>query len=155
MSLQIGQAAPLFEARSDDGRVIRLQDYLGQWVILFFYPRASSAGCSIEAQAFETNLPEFKQLGATVIGISTDTEASQAKFRHSCDLSYPLIPDSDKAISRAYEVMGGLGGLLGLTSRTTYLIAPDGTVYSKFGHLNPKAHIAHALAQLKQAEAKA
>lgn len=124
MSPRVGQPAPDFDARSDDGRPVRLAELRGYWVVLYFYPRANTPGCSVEARRFEAALPEFERLNATVIGVSTDTEARQASFRDTCSLSFPLIPDGDRAISRAYGVIGGLGGLLGMAARETFLIDP-------------------------------
>ena len=134
--------------RSDDGRLIRLQDLRGSWVVLFFYPKASTRGCSMEARGFETALPEFERAGAVVIGISTDTEASQAKFREECQLNFPLLPDGDKAISRAYGVTGGLMGLFGLADRQTFLIDPSGRVAHHWKRVNLTRHVSDVLTKL-------
>ncbi|MFC4427555.1 peroxiredoxin [Deinococcus navajonensis] len=150
MSLQVGHPAPLFEARSDDGRPVSLTGLRGQWVVLYFYPRASTPGCSIEAQRFESALPEFERLGATVVGVSTDTEARQAKFRDSCGLSFPLIPDGEKTLARRYGVISGLGGLLGLAARETFLIDPAGVLAHRWRSVNPHTHTAEVLTELER-----
>lgn len=150
MSLRVGQRAPDFEKRSDDGRLIRLADLRGRWVVLFFYPRAGSMGCSVEAQRFEAALPEFARLGAEVIGVSTDTEARQANFRDTCTLSFPLLPDSDRSVCRAYGVMAGLGGLLGMAARETFLIDPQGLLAGRYRTANPGAHASAALRDLER-----
>lgn len=150
MSPRVGQPAPDFDTRSDDGQPVRLADLRGRWVVLYFYPRASTPGCSVEAQRFEAALPEFERLNAAVIGVSTDTEARQARFRESCDLSFPLIPDGDRSLSRAYGVMGGLGGLLGLAGRQTFLIDPDGKVAHHWRTVNPASHAADVVRYLRQ-----
>lgn len=155
MSVRPGDPAPVFEKRSDDGRTISLSALRGHWVVLFFYPRASSAGCSIEAQRFESALPEFERLGATVIGVSTDTEARQASFRDTCSLSYPLLPDSDREVCRAYGVMGGLSGLLNMAARETVLIDPEGVVAARWRSANPAAHASAALKHLRERPAVA
>ncbi|MEF2277952.1 peroxiredoxin [Deinococcus sp. YIM 134068] len=149
MSPQLGQMAPDFDRRSDDGRSVRLADLRGRWVVLYFYPRANTPGCSIEAQRFEAALPEFERLNATVVGVSTDTEARQANFRDTCGLSFPLLPDGDRTLSRAYGVMGGLGGLLGLASRETFLIDPEGRVAHHWRGVNPATHTADVLRHLE------
>lgn len=149
MSPRVGQPAPEFDARSDDGRPIRLADLRGRWVVLYFYPRANTPGCSIEARRFEAALPEFERLGAAVIGVSTDTEARQANFRDSCGLSFPLIPDGDRALSRAYGVIGRLGGLLGMAARQTFLIDPRGDVAHHWPSVNPQTHAAEVLRWLQ------
>lgn len=149
MSSRVGQPAPEFEARSDDGRPVRLADLRGKWVVLYFYPRANTPGCSLEARRFEQALPEFERLGATVVGVSTDTEARQANFRDACDLSFPLIPDGDRALSRAYGVLGGLGGLLGMAARQTFLIDPNGNVAHHWPSVNPQTHAEEVLRRLQ------
>ncbi|PIG99815.1 peroxiredoxin [Deinococcus sp. UR1] len=151
MSLQVGQPAPDFTRRSDDGRTVSLQARRGQWTVLYFYPRASSAGCSIEAQRFEAALPEFERHGAQVIGVSTDTEARQARFRDTCSLTFPMIPDSDRSLAQAYGVIGGLSGLLGMTGRATFLIDPHGTVTWIHRSANPMTHVTGALKELEAA----
>lgn len=150
MSLQVGQPAPEFTRRSDDGRMVRLADLRGQYVVLFFYPRANSAGCSIEAQRFEQALPELERLNAVLVGVSTDTEARQASFRDTCHLSYPLIPDGDRSLCREYGVLGGLGGLLGMAARETVLIGPDGTLLWRYRSVNPATHISQVLDELRR-----
>jgi len=141
--------APEFSARSDDGRTMRLSELRGKWVILFFYPRAGSPGCSIEARRFEAKMEDFSALNAQLIGVSLDTEAKQAKFRDSCGLSYPLIPDGDRTLSKAYGVIGGLGGLLGMAARETFLIAPDGSIARHWRTVNPANHAADVLKELE------
>ena len=150
MSPQVGQPAPAFSARSDDGQQLDLGALRGRWVVLYFYPKASTPGCSIEAQRFEQALPEFERAGAVVAGVSTDTEASQAKFRDQCQLSFPLLPDGDKTISRAYGVLGGLTGLLGVAARQTFLIDPQGTLAHHWKTVNPVSHAADVLRVLQE-----
>ncbi|WP_424951804.1 peroxiredoxin [Deinococcus sp.] len=150
MSIRTGDRAPDFAARSDDGQQLSLQGLRGRWAVLYFYPRAGTPGCSIEAQRFEGALPEFRRLNAQVIGVSTDTEARQAQFREKCDLSFPMIPDGDKAIGRAYGVMGGVSGLLNLAQRQTFLIDPDGRLAWHWKVSNPGAHAGEVLAKLTE-----
>lgn len=145
MAAEIGQMAPALTARSDDGREILIPDPQGRWTVLYFYPRASTPGCSLEARHFEQALPEFERLGAQVVGVSTDTEASQAKFRDGCGLSFALLPDGDKSICRAYGVLGGLGGMLGLAARQTFLIDPAGKVAHHWKQVSPAGHAAEVL----------
>lgn len=150
MSPQVGQPAPPFHALSDDGQSIDLLALRGRWVVLYFYPKASTPGCSIEAQRFEQALPEFGRAGAVVVGVSTDTEASQAKFRDQCNLSFPLLPDGEKTISRAYGVLVGLTGLLGVAARQTFLIDPQGTLAYHWKAVNPANHAAEVLRVLHE-----
>lgn len=154
MPLHVGQAAPTFSARSDDGQSVNLADMRGQWVVLYFYPRASTPGCSVEAQRFEQALGEFERCQAQVIGVSTDTEARQAQFREKCALSFPLLPDSDKAIAKAYGVLGGMTGLLGVAQRQTFLIDPQGNLAYIWHKVNPVSHAAEVLARLQTLQLK-
>ncbi|MBB6096838.1 peroxiredoxin Q/BCP [Deinobacterium chartae] len=149
MNAVIGQPAPEFDALSDDGRRVRLADLRGRWVVLYFYPRAGTPGCSLEARRFEEALPEFERLGAVVVGVSTDTEAAQAKFRQSCKLSFPLLPDGDRALSSAYGLTGGLSALLGTVPRRTFLIDPHGKLAQHWRRVNPARHAAEVLADLE------
>ena len=137
MTLTPGQVAPAFSALSDNGEHVSLEALRGSWAVLYFYPKAGTPGCSIEAQRFEASLPEFSRLGARVVGVSTDTEAAQAKMREKCSLSFPLLPDSKKEIARAYGVMGGLTGLFGVADRQTFLIDPQGKVAFHWKKVNP------------------
>ncbi|MDO4263383.1 MAG: peroxiredoxin [Deinococcus sp.] len=147
--LQIGQPAPAFSATSDDGRQISLADLQGQWTVLYFYPKANSYGCSIEAQQFEHFLPQFAELGAQVVGISTDGAGGQAAFREKCSLSYPLLPDPDKTICRAYGVLGGMTGLIGLSGRASFVIDPQGTLVHQLHDMNHTVHVSAALQALR------
>lgn len=149
MTLHVGQAAPTFSAQSDDGATVDLFALRGKWVVLYFYPRASTPGCSVEAQRFEEALGEFERAQAQVIGVSTDTEARQAQFRERCQLSFPLLPDADKQISRAYGVLGGVTGLLGMTQRQTFLIDPQGNVAHIWRQVRPQNHAAEVLSRLQ------
>ena len=145
----IGQAAPDFSATADDGQTISLSSLRGAWAVLYFYPKDNTPGCSIEANKFEQALPEFKALGATVIGVSTDSSASHTKFREKCNLTFPLLPDDDKTISKAYGVMGGLTGLLGVADRQTFLIDPEGNVAQHWKRVNPMTHAVEVQRELE------
>jgi thioredoxin-dependent peroxiredoxin len=155
MTLQVGQLAPPFETRSDDGHPVSLAALRGLWVVLYFYPRAMTPGCSIEAQRFEQAMPEFQRLGARVIGVSTDTEARQAQFRDSCSLSFPLLPDSEREVSKLYGALGGVTGLLGLAQRHTFLIDPEGTIACIWRKVSPGRHAGEVLQELESRQAQA
>ncbi|MFC4452818.1 peroxiredoxin [Deinococcus sonorensis] len=148
MTPRTGSAAPLFEARSDDGRLIRLADLRGRWVVLYFYPRALTPGCSLEARQFEQALPQFQQLGAEVIGVSSDTEARQAQFRDRCGLSFPLLPDSDQRIVRLYGVQRWWPPL---ARRQTFVIDPAGLVAHCWRSVDPARHAGEVLTWLQHA----
>ncbi|GEM45139.1 peroxiredoxin [Deinococcus cellulosilyticus] len=150
MALHVGDPAPPFSATSDQGQTLDLEALRGKWVLLFFYPKAGSRGCSVEARGFETLLPDFERLNTQVIGISTDTEAHQAKFRQGCTLHFPLIPDSDKKICTKYGVLGLLSVLTGQADRQTFLIDPEGKVARHWRFVNPFSHASEVLEQLQR-----
>ncbi len=132
------------------GETINLEQLRGQWVILYFYPKDSSYGCSIEAQKFEQSLPEFKQKNAIVIGVSTGSSASQTKFREKCNLSFSLLPDTDKSIAKAYGVLSGLMALMGNADRQTFLIDPEGKLAHHWKFVNPFSHATEVLQELEK-----
>ncbi len=140
MSLEIGQPAPEFNGTDDTGKVISRTALLGRWVVLYFYPKDNTPGCSIEANKFEQILPELNALGAEVIGVSTDSSASHANFREKCGLSFPLLADTDKSIGKAYGVIGGLMGMLGIAARQSFLIDPQGNLAQQWKMVNPMTH---------------
>jgi thioredoxin-dependent peroxiredoxin len=147
--MMIGQAAPDFSAIADNGATISLSSLRGTWAVLYFYPKDNTPGCSIEANKFEQALPEFQALGATVIGVSTDSSTSHTKFREKCNLTFPLLPDTDKIISKAYGVLGGLTGFLGVADRQTFLINPEGQIAQHWKCVNPMTHAVEVQRELE------
>lgn len=148
MAPRAGDPAPDFDAQADDGRRVRLSELRGGWVVLYFFPRAGTPGCSLEARSFEAALPEFTRLGAQVVGVSTDTEARTALMRERCGLTFPLLPDAGRQLCRRYGVMGGLGALFGLATRQTFLISPDGLIARHWARVDPAGHPRAVLAEL-------
>ncbi len=152
--MNIGEPAPNFDAFDDHNNAIKLEDFRGSWLVLYFYPKDNTPGCSIEAGKFESMLPEFQAMGAKVVGVSTDSGESHQKFRAACDLTFPLITDSSKAIGQAYGVIGGLTGLLGLADRQTFLIDPDGKLAFHWRRVNPLSHAVEVKRELEAQQAK-
>jgi thioredoxin-dependent peroxiredoxin len=149
-----GTPAPDFQGQTADGSTLSLQDFRGRWLVLYFYTKANSPGCSIEAQHFERNLPEFHTLGAAVVGVSTDGMTQQQQFIERCSLSFPLVADTSKAIAKAYGALGGIQGLFGLVNHQTFLIDPNGRVAQHWPMVNPFAHVSDVLDTLKQHRAR-
>jgi thioredoxin-dependent peroxiredoxin len=147
--MKIGEPAPAFSALDDKGNRVTLEGLRGSWVVLYFYPKDNTPGCSIEAQKFEQALPELTALGARVIGVSTDSSESHEKFRESCGLSFPLLSDNDKAIGKTYGVIGGLTGLLGLADRQTFLVDPQGNLVHHWKRVNPMIHAVEVTQELE------
>lgn len=139
--LEPGTAAPDFEASDQDGNLVRLKDLRGTPVVLFFYPEDDTPGCTREACAFRDDLDAFRARGAVVLGVSTQDAASHRAFRDNHGLTFPLLADPEKRITRAYGALG----LLGLAKRVSYVIGPDGRIVAAFKRLDPKSHSEEAL----------
>jgi peroxiredoxin Q/BCP len=138
--MKIGEPAPAFNTINDHGQPVKLEDFKGRWLVLYFYPKDNTPGCSVEAAKFESILPELHALNTDVIGVSTDSGASHQNFREKCELTFPLLPDTDRSISKAYGVLGGLTGLLGVADRQTFLIDPNGKLAHHWRRVNPYTH---------------
>ncbi len=148
--LQPGTRAPDFEGTNQDGVPIRLRDFQGKPVVLFFYPEDDTAGCSREACAFRDDTAAFREIGAVVLGVSVQDEASHRTFREKHHLTFDLVADLDKRITRAYNALG----LFGVAKRVTYVIGPDGTIRSAYRTVDPKGHSQEALRILAEARGK-
>lgn len=122
----------------------KLSDYLGQWVLLYFYPKDDTPGCTTEACSFQTKLPDFKNLNITVLGISADSIKSHQEFAKKYNLNFTLLSDIDKKVIKQY----GAGGIF--IKRISYLIDPKGKIYKAYDKVNPETHVAEVLADLKQ-----
>jgi peroxiredoxin Q/BCP len=144
--LDPGTKAPDFSGVDQDGNPIRLADFAGRPVVLYFYPADMTAGCTAEACAFRDERDEFQSLGAVVLGVSVQDGASHREFRAKNHLNFPLVADPSKEISRAYHALG----LLGVAKRVTYVIDPEGTIVDAFKSINPKPHVERALRVLRE-----
>lgn len=156
MLLKVGDLAPPFDAASSTGGRLRSADFAGRWLVLFFFPRAGTPGCSLQTRRFAESLPEFARRGAAVLGVSTDRPERQRAFgtqvSKDCAQDLPLLADPERRLCRAYGVMAGIGGLLGLSARHTFIVAPDGTVAATWA-ANPLNDTAVALARLDALQA--
>lgn len=142
----LNEPAPLFTlpTNTGDGN-LSLADYRGQWVVLYFYPKDFTPGCTLEAQRFQRDLSEFIARDAQVIGISADDVDSHAEFCDSEGLRFPLLADVDGSVSKAY------GSWLGIASlRHTYLIDPEGILRDIFLKVRPVIHSQEVLARLDE-----
>ena len=146
-----GQAAPDFELTSDKGETVKLSDFRGSSVVLFFYPKDDTPGCTKEACQFRDAYSEFKERGAVVLGVSPDGEASHVKFRDKYELPFTLLSDPDKEVAKAYGVWREkkMYGKLSLgIHRSTFVIGPDGTVVKAMRGVKPDGHPEQVLAVL-------
>ena len=144
-----GKKAPAFSLKDQQGKTHRLADYAGRPVILFFYPKDDTPGCTKEACAFRDNLPKFKTSKAAVLGVSILDEASKARFAEKHDLTYPLLADADHAVAEKYGVWQkkSLYGrsFMGI-ARTTYLVGGDGKVVKRWDNVKVDGHAEAVLA---------
>jgi len=148
-----GKKAPAFSLKDQHGKTHRLADYAGRPVVLYFYPKDDTPGCTIEACAFRDNLPKFKTSKAVVLGVSILDEASKARFATKYDLTFPLLADPDHAVAEKYGVWQkkSLYGrsFMGLV-RTTYLIGEDGKVTKRWDNVKVDGHAEDVLAAVNE-----
>jgi peroxiredoxin Q/BCP len=143
MKLNIGDPAPQFESRDQDGNEIKLSDYLGKKVVLYFYPKDNTSGCTAEACNLRDNYDRFQAEGYEILGVSSDDEKSHRKFIDKYDLPFRLIADTDKSIHEKYGtwVEKSMYGKKYMgTARTTFLIDEEGKINDIIEKVNTKAH---------------
>lgn len=149
---QKGERAPAFTLPDQDGKEHSLAEYAGKWVLLYFYPKDDTPGCTIEACTIRDQFKDFQSIGAIVLGVSTDSVASHKKFASAYELPFTLLADEHKEVVGKYGVFGEkkfMGRTYMGTSRTSFLIAPDGTVAKVYEKVKPEKHAAEVVADLK------
>jgi peroxiredoxin Q/BCP len=137
-----------------NGEPIALKDYRGKWVVLYFYPRADTPGCTIEACEFRDRYKKIEKAGAVVFGISPDTSKAQKKFEEKFDLPFTLLADDEKKVAEAYGVFvekNMYGKKVMGVARTTFIIGPDGKIAHIFEKVKPEGHADEVMACLKTA----
>jgi thioredoxin-dependent peroxiredoxin len=153
MSLIVGQPAPSFTLPSSDGGTFALDDLRGTNVVVYFYPRDNTPGCTIEAEDFRDAVPALKQLGAMVVGISKDSIASHCKFRDKFHLTFPLLSDADGHVLEAYGAWGDkmmYGKPMVGVIRSTAIIGADGKVLKHWPKVSVKGHAAEVVAAVAE-----
>jgi len=148
-----GEKAPAFHVPADDGRAISLADYAGRNLILYFYPKASTPGCTNEAVEFRDALPKFAALNASILGCSGDSVAAQAKFKAKYKLNFPLLADTERKVIEAYgtwRLKAFMGKRFLGVVRSTFWIGPDGRIRKVWEKVTPKGHAAEVLAALRE-----
>lgn len=142
----LDQPAPGFTLPTNTGDgEISLADYRGQWVVVYFYPKDFTSGCTLEAQRFQQDLPKYLARNTQILGVSADSIDSHAEFCESEGLKFPLLADTDGQVSRAY------GSWLGyLSSRHTFIIDPQGILRERFVKVQPVIHSAEVLERLQE-----
>ncbi len=142
-TLKIGDNAPNFISKDQDGNTISLSDYKGKKLVLFFYPKASTPGCTVEACNLRDNYERFQSLGYEILGVSADNEKRQTNFRNRFKFPYPLLADEDKTVINAFEVWGPkkfMGRTYDGIHRTTFVIDENGIIEDVILKVKTKAH---------------
>jgi thioredoxin-dependent peroxiredoxin len=156
MKLKVGQKAPEIELPDQDGKIHKLSDYKGQWVLVYFYPKDDTPGCTKEACALRDNLPNFKKLKAVVLGISKDSAKSHRKFADKYKLPFTLLADENKEALKAYGAWGKkkfMGREYDGIFRNSYLINPQGQLVKIYEGVKPADHAAEVITDISQSQA--
>lgn len=152
MALRVGQKAPDFKLKDQTGLEHTLSDYKGKAVLVYFYPKDSTPGCTREACSIRDRFQSFGKQGAVVLGISVDSEASHQKFSEKYKLPFSLLADEDKKVVKAYGVWG-LKKFMGReyegTHRNSFLIDANGRIAKIYEKVKPESHAAEVLEDLK------
>jgi peroxiredoxin Q/BCP len=148
----VGANAPGFSLLSNEGKKVSLKDYKGKWVVLYFYPKDFTSGCTLEAHNFERDIKKYEQLNAVILGVSVDTAESHKDFCTKEGLSFKLLSDPDAKVSTNYGSVMDYQGMK-LSARNTFLIDPKGKIARVFLKVKPAAHsdeLLQALAELQK-----
>ncbi len=151
MTLKIGQKAPGIKLADQNGTVHQLKDYVGQWVLVYFYPKDDTPGCTTEACTLRDNFPKFKKLKAVVLGISVDSVQKHETFANKYELPFTLLADEDKKVVESYGVWtekSMYGRKYMGTLRTSFLIDPTGKIAKIYENVKPALHAEEVLADI-------
>lgn len=144
-----GQAAPAFSLPDQSGAQHRLQDYRGSWVVLYFYPKDDTPGCTKEACSFRDDLFQLEKLGAKVVGVSVDDSESHAQFARKYNLPFPLLADKAGTVADSYGALRNLG-LIKIAKRYTFLIDPQGKIAKTYLKVDTSRHSQEIIDDLQQ-----
>src|SRR5246127_3914463 len=148
-----GQTAPTFTLPSQDGSQIALDSFRGKWVVLYFYPKDMTTGCTIEAHNFQRDLSKFEADNAVIVGVSVDTPDSHKQFCTKEGLTFRLLADPEHKVVDEYGSLGHFGTMT-IAQRNTFLIDPQGKIVKVWTKVDPSKHSEEVLAALEQEEAK-
>ncbi len=146
---QAGQSAPDISLPSQDGTQVNLKDYRGKWVVVYFYPKDMTQGCTIEAHNFQRDLAKYQDLNAVILGVSVDSADSHKEFCTKESLTFKLLADTDK---KATEQYGSLRNPPGMALRNTFLIDPKGQIAKVWTGVKPQQHSEEVLTALTSAQ---
>lgn len=147
--LAVGQPAPEFELPDQDGQLHALEDYRDSWVVLYFYPKDETPGCTTEACEFRDDIFAYRQLNAQILGVSLDDVDSHRKFAENHGLPFPLLADTDGGTAEAYGVKTKMFGMT-VAKRQTFIIDPDGKLAKHYAKVKPATHSQEVLTDLEK-----
>jgi peroxiredoxin Q/BCP len=150
--LEPGDPAPTFELPNQDGDTVPLEEFAGQPVVLYFYPRADTPGCTTEACSFRDNWEAYEERNVPVLGISDDPPEDLVDFREKYDLPFDLLSDEDGAVAAAYDSYGEknvFGNQVEGTFRNTFVVGPEGAILAVFEDVDPEEHAEEVLAAIE------
>lgn len=145
----VGTSAPDFTLNSQEGSPVSLHDFKGKWVVLYFYPKDMTTGCTIEAHNFQRDLSKYDALGAVILGVSMQDEKSHQEFCAKEGLNFKLLADTNKLVSDKYDSVMNMG-VMKLSARHTFLIGPDGIVRKVWTDVDVKKHSDDVLASIEE-----
>jgi peroxiredoxin Q/BCP len=146
---KLGETAPRFALNDQSGETRKLEDYLGKWVVLYFYPKDDTPGCTKEACSFRDDLKQLEQLGAQIIGVSVDDSDSHAKFASKYHLPFPLLADKDASVAESYGALNNLL-IIKIAKRYTFLIDPNGKIAKIYLDVDTSRHSQEIIDDLKK-----
>jgi peroxiredoxin Q/BCP len=149
----VGAAAPAFSLTSQEGKTVSLDQFHGKWVVLYFYPKDFTSGCTMEAHNFQRDIARYDALNAAIVGVSVDSVDSHKGFCTKEGLNFKLLSDPDGSVSKAYGSLNN-AGVTKFAARHTFLIGPDGKIAKVYGDVSPSKHSDEVLADLAQLEKK-
>ena len=149
----VGQTAPLFTLPSQDGSQISLKSYRSKWVVLYFYPKDATPGCTIEAHNFQRDLPKYEALNSVILGVSEDTPDSHQQFCTKEGLTFRLLADTQHTVATAYGSLGNMVGIK-IANRNTFLIDPQGKIAKVWTSVDPSTHSTEVLAAVTSMSVK-
>lgn len=145
----VGTSAPDFTLKSQEGKTVSLHDFKGKWVVLYFYPKDMTTGCTIEAHNFQRDTAKYDAKNAVILGVSVQDEKSHQEFCAKEGLNFKLLADTKKGVSEKYDSIMNLG-VTKLSARHTFLIGPDGTVRKVWNDVDVKTHSEQVLAAIDE-----
>jgi peroxiredoxin Q/BCP len=145
----VGSKAPDFTLNSQEGAPVSLKDFRGKWVVLYFYPKDMTKGCTIEAHNFQRDLAQYKDKDTAIVGVSVDTVDSHQQFCTKESLTFKLLADPTHEVTTQYGSLGDYKGMV-LANRNTFLIDPNGVIRKVYTKVNPEVHSGELLGALTE-----